>query len=159
MLGAYVGRRVQLRALSERECAHSVGGLLGTFWAHSVSTEVNSGELQAMSFRSSAPFWLGDQHRQTGSIPGSSTRRAAEMGPLRYEAMLTPGGSRLPELCLQKLIGERRDNSRSSDRRLLTAQAAMHRAVARRPRRYRQSRSGARTRLPSMRQELGQSTD
>jgi hypothetical protein len=47
---------------------------LGTFWAHSVSTEVNSGESQSMSFRSSMPHRLGDQHPETGSIPGSSTK-------------------------------------------------------------------------------------
>jgi hypothetical protein len=46
---------------------------LGTFWAHSQSREVNSGESQSMSFRSSAPVQLCDQHPETGSIPGSST--------------------------------------------------------------------------------------
>ena len=46
---------------------------LGTFWAHSVSTEVNSGESHVMSFRSSTPVWLRGQGPETGSIPGSST--------------------------------------------------------------------------------------
>ena len=46
---------------------------LGTFWAHLVSTEVNSGESHYVSFRSSVPVRLGDQHPETGSIPGSST--------------------------------------------------------------------------------------
>ena len=46
---------------------------LGTFWAHSVSTEVNSGESHSMSFRSSLPVRLRDQHPETGSISGSSS--------------------------------------------------------------------------------------
>jgi hypothetical protein len=46
---------------------------LGTFWAHSVSTVVNCGESQRMSFRSSVPVRLRDQHPEMGSIPGSST--------------------------------------------------------------------------------------
>ncbi len=49
---------------------------LGTFWAHPVSTVVNSGESQSMSLRSSAQVWLRDQHSETGSIPGSSTRES-----------------------------------------------------------------------------------
>ena len=62
-------KRAQLRCRSRH--------WLGTFWAHSVSMEVNSGESQSMSFRSSAPVRLRDQDRETVSIPGSSTRRAA----------------------------------------------------------------------------------
>jgi hypothetical protein len=46
---------------------------VGTFWAHLVSTEANPGELHSISFRSSAPVRLTDQHPETGSIPGSST--------------------------------------------------------------------------------------
>jgi hypothetical protein len=57
---------------------------LGTFWAHSVSTEVNSGESHAVSFRSSVPVRLRDQHPETGSIPGSSTDRAAAMRPFLF---------------------------------------------------------------------------
>jgi hypothetical protein len=49
---------------------------LGTFWAHSVSKEVNSGESQWMSFRSSVPVRLRDQYPETGSIPGSSTQKS-----------------------------------------------------------------------------------
>jgi hypothetical protein len=48
---------------------------LGTFWAHSVSAEVNSGESQRMSFRSSVQVRLRDRHPETGSIPGSSTEK------------------------------------------------------------------------------------
>jgi hypothetical protein len=47
---------------------------LGTFWAHSMSTEVNSGESQRMSFRSSVPIRFPDQHPETGSIPGTCTK-------------------------------------------------------------------------------------
>jgi hypothetical protein len=52
--------------------------LVGTFWAHLVSIEINSGESQLMSFRSSGTVWLRDQHPKTGSIPGSSTKTAAQ---------------------------------------------------------------------------------
>lgn len=57
----------------DAEFRSQLGDWLGTFWAHSVSTEVNSGESQLMLFRSSAPVQLCDQARETGSIPGSST--------------------------------------------------------------------------------------
>jgi hypothetical protein len=53
---------------------------LGTFWAHLGSTEVNSGESQFMSFRSSVRVRLSDQHPETGSIPGSSTTEGAGQG-------------------------------------------------------------------------------
>lgn len=49
---------------------------LGTFWAHLVSKEVNSGESHFMSFRRSASARLMGQHPKTGSIPGSSTSKA-----------------------------------------------------------------------------------
>jgi hypothetical protein len=38
-----------------------------------VSTEVNSGESDDVSCRSSAPVRLREQHPDPGSIPGSST--------------------------------------------------------------------------------------
>ena len=67
---------------------------LGTFCAHSVSTEVNSGESHFMSFRSSVPVRLRDQHPETGSIPGSSTQktlvRAASSGQLFFCVKIVP---------------------------------------------------------------------
>src|SRR6516164_9361217 len=46
---------------------------LGTYWAHSASTEVNSGDSHLMASRSSVPARLRDQHPETGSIPGTCT--------------------------------------------------------------------------------------
>ena len=40
-----------------------------------------------MSFRSSVPVRLGDQHQDPGSIPGSSTEGAAEMRPCRKDEL------------------------------------------------------------------------
>jgi hypothetical protein len=51
----------------------SRGTGLGTYWAHLASTEINSGESQQMSFRSSEPIRPRGQRPETGSIPGSST--------------------------------------------------------------------------------------
>jgi hypothetical protein len=67
-------------------------GWVGTFWAHSASTEVNSGESHTMSFHSSAPVRLRDQHPETGSIPGSSTRRAADQRPFFGSSNVTSFG-------------------------------------------------------------------
>ena len=76
-------------ATSVRCCFVSVSGAiphcqsrdaLGTFWAHLVSIEVNSGESHSMSFRSSVPIRLRDQHPETGSIPGSSTESNSRSG-------------------------------------------------------------------------------
>jgi hypothetical protein len=62
-----MGRYAQFRSKSR--------DWLGTFWAHSLPIEVNSGESQSMSFRSSVPVRLSDQPPETGSIPGSSTEK------------------------------------------------------------------------------------
>lgn len=71
-----------IAALGERSVASRSREWLGTFWAHSVSTEVNSGESHFMSFCSSAPVRLRDQHLEPGSIPGSSTEGSRKCGSL-----------------------------------------------------------------------------
>jgi hypothetical protein len=81
VLAAHIASRVIGRFEREQLRAVNRDDWLGTFWAHSLSTEVNSGELQLMSFRSSERVRLTDQEVETGSIPASSTENTQVTAP------------------------------------------------------------------------------
>jgi hypothetical protein len=68
---------------------------LGTFWAHSVSTEADCGESQWMSSRSSERVRLCHQHPETGSIAGSSTEKMCRNGAVFSSPQESDCGSTL----------------------------------------------------------------